>query len=80
MRAKSGHNAAPGRIWPFLAALASDNPRRLPWVLTVQVITALTQGAGLLLLVPLLEVTGVSRGSAAGGLASRARGGTAARP
>jgi ATP-binding cassette subfamily C protein len=73
VRAKSGHNAAPGRIWPFLAALASDNPRRLAWVLTVQVITALTQGAGLLLLVPLLEVTGVSRGSSAGGLASRAR-------
>ena len=72
-RAKTSRNAAAGRIGPFLAALASDNPRRLAWVLTVQVITALTQGAGLLLLVPLLEVTGVSRGSAAGGLASRAR-------
>jgi ATP-binding cassette subfamily C protein len=73
IRAKTSRNAAAGRIGPFLAALASDNPRRLAWVLTVQVITALTQGAGLLLLVPLLEVTGVSRGSAAGGLASRAR-------
>ena len=73
IRAKTSRNAAAGRIGPFLAALASDNPRRLAWVLTVQVITALTQGAGLLLLVPLLEVTGVSRGSSAGGLAARAR-------
>jgi ATP-binding cassette subfamily C protein len=39
----------------------------------VQVITALTQGVGLLLLVPLLEVTGVSKGSSAGVLARCAR-------
>jgi ATP-binding cassette subfamily C protein len=73
MRAEPRRGAVPGRLRPFLAALVAGNPRRLAWVITVQVITALTQGVGLLLLVPLLEVTGVSRGSAAGGLARRAR-------
>jgi ATP-binding cassette subfamily C protein len=60
----------PGRragLFRFLAALAADNPRRLAWVLAVQVIGALTQGIGLLLLVPLLEVAGVSRGSSSAG-------------
>src|SRR6202042_3523159 len=73
MRAQPGRSAASGRLRPFLAALAAENPRRLAVVITVQVITALTQGVGLLLLVPLLEVTGVIRGSSAGGLARRAR-------
>jgi ATP-binding cassette subfamily C protein len=73
MRAQRGSHAAPGPLRPFLAALVAENPRRLAWVLTVQAITALTQGVGLLLLVPLLEITGVSRGSSAGGLARRAR-------
>jgi ATP-binding cassette subfamily C protein len=54
-------------------ALAAGNPRRLAWVLTVQVIAALIQGVGLLLLVPLLELAGVSRASSAGGLMARAR-------
>jgi len=57
----------------FLAALAAGNPRRLAWVLTVQVIAALIQGAGLLLLVPLLELAGVSRAASAAGLMARAR-------
>src|ERR1700733_8618267 len=73
MRAEPRRGAVPGRLRPFLAALVAENPGRLASVMTVQVITALTQGVGLLLLVPLLEVTGVSRGSAAGGLARRAR-------
>jgi ATP-binding cassette subfamily C protein len=73
MRAQRGDGAAHGRFRPFLAALAAENPLRLAWLTTVQVITALTQGVGLLLLVPLLEVTGVSKGSSAGGLARRAR-------
>ena len=68
MRARSGAGA--GR---FLAALAAGNPRRLAWVLTVQVIAALIQGVGLLLLVPLLELAGVSRAPSAGGLMARAR-------
>jgi ATP-binding cassette, subfamily C, bacterial len=68
VRAHSGAGA--GR---FLAALAAGNPRRLAWVLTVQVIAALIQGVGLLLLVPLLELAGVSRASSAGGLMARAR-------
>ena len=68
MRAHSGAGA--GR---FLAALAAGNPRRLAWVLTVQVIAALIQGVGLLLLVPLLELAGVSRAPSAGGLMARAR-------
>ncbi len=56
-------------MFRFLAALAEDNPRRLAWALTVQVVTALTQGAGLLLLVPLLEAAGVGRApTAAGGV------------
>ena len=57
----ASRGAVSGQVPPFLAALAAGNPRRLAWVLTVQVITALTQGVGLLLLVPLLELTGVSR-------------------
>lgn len=68
MRAHPGAGA--GR---FLAALAAGNPRRLAWVLTVQVIAALIQGVGLLLLVPLLELAGVSRAASAGGLMARAR-------
>jgi ATP-binding cassette subfamily C protein len=58
----------------FLVALAAGNPRRLAGVLAVQMIAALIQGAGLLLLVPLLELAGVSRASSAGGLMARARG------
>jgi ATP-binding cassette subfamily C protein len=73
MRVPPGDGAAHGRLRPFLAALVAENPRRLAWVITVQVISALTQGVGLLLLVPLLEVTGVSKGSSTGGLARRAR-------
>lgn len=68
MRAHRGAGA--GR---FLAALAAGNPRRLAWVLAVQVIAALIQGVGLLLLVPLLELAGVSRAASAGGLMARAR-------
>jgi ATP-binding cassette subfamily C protein len=68
MRARAGAGA--GR---FLVALAAGNPRRLAWVLTVQMIAALIQGVGLLLLVPLLELAGVSRASSAGGLMARAR-------
>ena len=66
-------DAGTGRFLPFLAALAAGNPRRLAWVLTVQVIAALIQGLGLLLLVPLLELAGVSRASSAGRLMTRAR-------
>jgi ATP-binding cassette, subfamily C, bacterial len=54
-------------------ALTAGNPRRLAWVLAVQVIAALIQGVGLLLLVPLLELAGVGRASSAGGLMARAR-------
>jgi ATP-binding cassette, subfamily C, bacterial len=68
MRARAGAGA--GR---FLVALAAGNRRRLAWVLTVQMIAALIQGVGLLLLVPLLELAGVSRASSAGGLMARAR-------
>jgi len=57
----------------FLTALAAGNPRRLAWVVTVQVVAALIQGAGLLLLVPLLELAGVSRAPSAGGLMAHAR-------
>jgi ATP-binding cassette, subfamily C, bacterial len=68
MRAHRGAGA--GR---FLLALATGNPRRLAWVLAVQMIAALIQGVGLLLLVPLLELAGVGRASSAGGLMARAR-------
>jgi ATP-binding cassette, subfamily C, bacterial len=64
----------PGRragLFRFLATLAADNPRRLAWVLAVQVIGALTQGIGLLLLVPLLEVAGVSGTSSSAGSVGR---------
>jgi len=50
--------ALPGRLRPFLAALLAGNPRLLAGVLAVQVSTALTQGTGLLLLIPLIQVTG----------------------
>jgi ATP-binding cassette subfamily C protein len=63
----------PTRLRPFIAALAADNPRRLAWVIAVEVTTALTQGIGLLLLVPLLEVAGVSRHADAGGIPGLAR-------
>jgi ATP-binding cassette, subfamily C, bacterial len=64
---------APTRLRPFIATLAADNPRRLAWVIAVEVTTALTQGIGLLLLVPLLEVAGVSRHAEAGGIPDLAR-------
>ena len=54
-----GSPALPGQLSPFLRALAADSPRRLAWVVAVQIAAALTQGAGLLLLVPLLELTGL---------------------
>jgi len=66
-------DARTDRFLPFLAVLAAGNPRRLAWVLTVQVIAALIQGVGLLLLVPLLEMAGVGRAPSAGGLLALAR-------
>lgn len=62
-----------GRLRPFVSALVAHSPRRLAWVIIVQVVVALTQGVGLLLLVPLLEVAGVSKASSAGGLVHLAR-------
>lgn len=69
---------ASGRLGPFIRALVADNPRRLVWVIAVEIAAALTQGVGLLLLVPLLEVAGVSRTSSAGGLVKMARDGLGA--
>jgi len=62
-----------GRLRPFAAALIAHSPRRLAWVIAIQVAVALTQGIGLLLLVPLLEAAGVSKASSAGGLVELAR-------
>lgn len=63
----------PGRsgVFRFLAALATDHPLRLAWALIVQAITALTQGAGMLLLIPLLEAAGVGRAPAVAGEVAR---------
>ncbi|MHB8467266.1 MAG: ABC transporter ATP-binding protein [Acidimicrobiales bacterium] len=57
---------------PFVRTLAADDPRRLAWVVAVQVVAALAQGVGLVLLVPLVQVAGVSHASA-GGLVGIAR-------
>ena len=46
----------------FVAALVANDRRRLAWVVTVQLVTALTQGIALLMLVPLLTVAGVGTG------------------
>jgi ATP-binding cassette subfamily C protein len=50
----------------FINALIHERPRRLAWVITVQVATGLSQAVGVLLLVPLLGAVGVtSSGGAA---------------
>ena len=56
---RPAHPRVRSQLRPFLSMLAADNPRRLAWVLGVQIAAALAQGVGLLLLVPLLEVAGV---------------------
>jgi ATP-binding cassette subfamily C protein len=43
----------------FIGAIAADSPARLAWVMAVQVAGSLTQGIGLLLLIPLLQLAGV---------------------
>ncbi len=60
----------------FLRALTHQNRRSLAWVALVQLAATATQGLGLLLLVPLLEVAGVGdggQGATSGGLAGLAR-------
>jgi ATP-binding cassette subfamily C protein len=46
----------------FVSALVANDRRRLAWVVTVQLVTAVTQGVGLVMLVPLLAVAGVGTG------------------
>ncbi len=58
----------PGRLRPLLSALAAEDPRRLGWLMVVAVLAAIGQGLGLLLLVPLLVVAGVSGSGSSGGL------------
>src|SRR5438093_11502073 len=50
----------------FLVALARDDPPRFAWALLVQCAAALTQGFGLLLLVPILQVAGVGEAHSGG--------------
>ncbi len=66
---------APGRgsLRRFLAALVGHRPGRLAWVVVVQVASALTQGIGLLMLVPLLALAGVGDEGDGGPLLDAAR-------
>lgn len=53
-------------LLPLLGTLARDRPARLVWATVVEVAAALTQGVGLLLLIPLLHLAGVGDTSAPG--------------
>jgi ATP-binding cassette subfamily C protein len=55
--------ARAGVLRPFLATLLGYNRRRLVWVILIQSVASATQGIALVLLVPLLEVAGVSHPS-----------------
>ena len=59
-------NTHPGEVRTFVRALTSQNRRSLAWVALVQLAATATQGLGLLLLVPLLEVAGVDGGGQPG--------------
>jgi ATP-binding cassette subfamily C protein len=66
---------APAReLRAFVGALLRHDRRSLAWAAFVQLVATATQGLGLLLLVPLLDVAGVGgRHSATGSLANLAR-------
>jgi ATP-binding cassette subfamily C protein len=68
-----GTGKRPARLRPYLSTLLGNDRRRLVWVVTVQVVAALSQGLGLLLLVPLLAVAGVSKTSSTGGVVAWTR-------
>jgi ATP-binding cassette subfamily C protein len=59
----------------FVAAVMRATPARLGWLTFVQVVAALTQGLGLILLLPLLEAAGVAPSSASAGLVGAIRNG-----
>src|SRR5438552_11701253 len=68
--------ARPDNLRAFVRVLVAKDRRSLTWVAFVQLMSTITQGLGLLLLVPLLQVAGVGGSGAArtsGGLASLAR-------
>ena len=62
-----------GELRAFVRALTHQDRRSLAWVTLVQLASTASQGLGLLLLVPLLEVAGVGGGRATGGLADVGR-------
>lgn len=69
-------SARPSELRAFVSALARQDRRSLAWVALVQLTATATQGLGLLLLVPLLQVSGVGEAgppSTSGGLAGVAR-------
>ena len=58
----------PARLRPFLIALRGYNPRRLAWVIVLQLAASLLQGVAALLLVPILELAGVGHSAGTGGV------------
>src|SRR5215831_567458 len=57
----------------FLSTLARNDPVRLAWAVIVLSAAALSQGIGLLLLIPILEVAGVGSVRSSGGAAGLVR-------
>jgi ATP-binding cassette subfamily C protein len=57
----------------FLSTLARNDPVRLAWALIVLSAAALSQGIGLLLLIPILEIAGVGSVHSSGGAAGLIR-------
>jgi ATP-binding cassette subfamily C protein len=72
----TGHAGQPAgqplTVARFLAVLARYDPRKFAWTVAVQIAAALTHGVGIVLLLPILAVTGVasSQGGIAGGVRS----------
>jgi hypothetical protein len=58
----------PGDLRLFLRAMLQHDPRRLVWVILLQLAASLIRGFAALLLVPMLELAGVGHSASRGGL------------